>query len=80
MSEKLTPWFDGGVFKPSRPGVYERSFYAPYSYWDGEYWHDGAPYPELAYQYGQVPGIPGLEYSESQDAEWRGLATPPKGE
>lgn len=73
---KMTPWF-GGNKKPKRIGVYQRDYgsrHLPgdlvYSMWNGKEWLSYGDSPDAAEsrKYASV----------DQDADWRGLASPPE--
>lgn len=72
--EDFTPWFNGAIYKPSRPGVYQQRAGSGdkigYQYWDGEYW------------YSWSLNVKGAKHSYSigdrasemyQDDDWRGI-------
>jgi hypothetical protein len=68
----LTPWFDGRVHKPTRPGVYMLMCgfgkVLGYQRWDGEFWNLWYRTPEMA-------NIVTFR-AASQNDNWRGLRKP----
>jgi len=76
MSDKLTPWFHGGV-RPDRAGVYERDYGGiknfGYSKFDGQQWFFRAPSVDAAWA--EISGSSLI----SSTIKWRGLASDPKG-
>jgi hypothetical protein len=75
--DQLTPWFDGRLHKPARPGVYmQRNANGRIGYqrWDGESWYLWISTAEIAAK--QIQAV--AHYYQNDD--WRGLREPHGGE
>lgn len=76
--DQLTPWFDGKLHKPARPGVYmQRSGGGRdigYQRWDGERWYMWCRTAEFAAR------SPWAALESFQNDNWRGLREPHGGE
>ena len=69
----LTPWFDGKIHKPARPGVYQVRLPSScvYRHWDGKtwgFWHSDAD------SAGGTKRRPHRDYHAQDD--WRGICKP----
>ena len=73
--QKLTPWFDGKLYKPAYPGVYQQlgggDKTIGYQRWDGNYWYEWSEYAEYAAK-STAPAA-----RDFQNDDWRGLAKDP---
>lgn len=75
IKQKLTPWFNGKLYKPARPGVYQLESGCGerlgYQKWDGDKWYEWCETVEQASLSDWV-----IIYSHQND-DWRGLAEDP---
>jgi hypothetical protein len=72
--QKLTPWFDGKLYKPVYPGVYQQlngDKQLGYQRWDGRLWYAWYESVERAAK-SIGPAARGF-----QNDNWRGLAKDP---
>ena len=72
----LTPWFDGLLHKPARPGVYMRRLgdYVVYGWWTGSAWRRWFwKAAEAANDALRSKGAP----PKCQNPDWRGLRNKP---
>jgi len=73
--QKLTPWFDGKLYKPAYPGVYQLvsgcGEKIGYQKWDGSYWYSWEETPEDA-----AKSTFRIWYFFQND-NWRGLTKDP---
>lgn len=77
QAPKLTPWFDGRIHKPARPGVYQQKSatgWVGYQHWNGKKWSVWCT--TAAQAYAQRGGFASPRH---QNDDWRGLAEPSEG-
>lgn len=70
---ELTPWFDGRLYKPARPGVYMQRLYPGsgiigFQYWNGRLWSAWRSDPQSAFDERDF-----LVSHRFQKHDWRGL-------
>ena len=71
--KNLTPWFDGKLYKPVRPGVYQSRFFSDigFRHWDGKTWGNWFFRQNDAARRKHRPAA-----GAGQTDDWRGICKP----